>query len=97
VLDVTAARRKPLLGGIERQPHQERLTLLADARRAGLVVFLPPGVQFAAPDQELALVLQPALQRRPSLEQDFVRDLRGGLAVLLAGDDDRDQVPVQQI
>ena len=54
-------------------------------------------VDLAAPDQELALILQPALQGRPRLKQDFMRDLSDGFAVLLAGDKQAPVRPRQQL
>src|SRR5262249_10635939 len=62
------ARPQPLLGGTERQAQEHPLPLLACARLDSLVVLLPPCAQFAAPDEEVAFVLQPALQGRPCLE-----------------------------
>jgi hypothetical protein len=72
--------------------HEQRLPLFAQAFFSGLLVFLPPRLQLATPNEKFTLVLQPVFQGRPRLEQHFVCDLGGDLAIFFAADD---QSPVR--
>src|SRR5258708_4013229 len=53
--NVRPASLKPLFGLLERQPHQQRLPLLARARLPGPIVLLAPRFKLAAPDEEFVL------------------------------------------